>query len=578
MELVSKVAKDVDKLGGKVFYVGGYVRDKFLHKVNKDIDVEVYGLTLDDLKKVLGKYGYISEVGASFGILMVKGYDVDFSLPRTENSTGNKHTDFEVNINHKLSVKDATRRRDFTINALLQDVLTTKYVDLYGGMQDIKQKVIRYVDEDTFKEDELRVFRACQFSARFDFGIDKGVYDVAQQFDYTSLSKERIFEELNKALLKSDKPSIAFNALYDMGVVEKLFPELYALKGCEQSQEHHPEGDVWNHTMMVLDQCARLRNKSSYPLGLMYTGLCHDMGKPNTKNVDEEGKITFYDHENVGVEVARVFLRRLTTDKKLLAYVKNLTKYHMKGHLLLEMRDFTVKQLFTKVDMAELLLFTEADELGRGGTKYSDFDTLREQYTNKVAKLSSGGFGVVEPYFNGSDLLAMGFTEGKVIGETLKEMYLKQLGGDSKDKLVRVLHKRINPRKKPKRLEELVDYEIDKLIREDKQVRANVAKRLEWFKVVNNKQERLKYRKSINGIPFAFVMAEDKKSKYLVTPVCIIHMSLDNRERVVLFSTTDTLIGDREKVFANFLNNIQKNRVDNFRYLSSVYGSLPNKI
>lgn len=492
LRLVKQVAKEVSTLGGKVYFVGGYVRDKVLNKENKDIDVEVYGLTLEDLKGVLTKFGGVEEIGASFGVLMVKGYEVDFTLPRTESSTGSKHTDFEIKVDGKLSVKEATKRRDFTMNALLQDVLTGEYVDLYGGVSDIKSKTIRYVDEHTFKEDELRVFRACQFASRFNFSIDKGVIEVAKQFGYQSLSKERIFEEFNKALLKSDKPSIAFNYLYEMGVVEKLFPELYKLKGCEQSKEHHPEGDVWNHTMLVLDECARLRNNSTYPLGLMYAGLCHDLGKPDTKVLRDNGKITFHNHEEVGVEVAGKFLSRLTNDKKLVNYVKNLTEHHMKGHRILEVKDTTLRKLFTKVDMGELLLITEADELGRGVEVREDFGIKLKEYENRIKNLSMGAFGKVEPIFKGRDLIKMGYEPGIELGNILKEVYQWQLGGYSKEKIELILQKRLDKIKNDGTINNSNRVENTKL--EDKLV-SKRNKSMEYFKYLKRNEEKSKNKK-----------------------------------------------------------------------------------
>ena len=212
-EFVIELAKQVADLGGRAYYVGGYVRDKILGKPNKDIDIEIHGISQDDLVRLLKSYGSVDIQGKSFGVLKVKGYDVDISQPRRERKTGEKHTDFSVEVDPFMGTEEAAKRRDFTMNALMQDVLNGEIIDHFGGMQDIKDKTIRHVNDKTFKEDTLRVLRAAQFAARFGFSVAPETKEIMARLNLSNLPRERINEEMKKALLKSEKPSMFFDAL-----------------------------------------------------------------------------------------------------------------------------------------------------------------------------------------------------------------------------------------------------------------------------------------------------------------------------------------------------------------------------
>lgn len=570
LRFVDKVAEEVERIGGKVYFVGGYVRDKLLNKQNKDIDVEVYGLTLEELESVLSKHGTVMQVGASFGILMVKGYDVDFALPRTESKTGSKHTDFEVVVNGQLSLKEASKRRDFTMNAVMQDVRTGQYIDYYGGIKDIQSGIIRFVDNETFVEDELRAFRACQFASRFNFTIDPSVIDVSKGFSF-NLSKERIFEELNKALLKSEKPSIAFNYLYDMGIVDKLFPELASLKGCGQSKQSHPEGDVWNHTMLVLDNAANLKSQSKNPLYFMYTALCHDMGKPDAKRVSDTGKITFYYHEEIGVPIAEKFLRRFTLEGNLIKYVLLYTRHHMLGHKIGEIKDSTLRKLMVNVDMEELILFSEADDKGKG-LESIDYSPVREAHMSRVQKLSVGSFGKIEPYFTGADLISMGYSQGKELGDALEEAYTSQLNGQNKENILSMLKNRISPDKKKVSLGELIDSKVEEVLQKDSVAIQKATKRVVWFRELE-KQGYVKYKRTPNKVPYLLVIAKDRKYKFVLTPFMALGMRLDNTDVKVLFDTKNNTVLERKRGFKQVLSRYE-GREQMLMPFHKVYGRL----
>lgn len=574
LAFVKAVAEEVDKVGGKVYFVGGYVRDKFLNLKNKDIDVEVYGLSMVELEKLLSNFGEVNHVGASFGILMVKGYDIDFALPRTELKVGDNHTDFEVTVNSDLSLLEATKRRDFTMNAILQDVLTGKFIDLYGGIEDIKNSVIKFVNKDTYKEDELRAFRACQFSSRFNFIIDKEVIEESKNFSY-KLSNERIFEEFNKALLKSEKPSIALNYMFEMGIIKKLFPELYALKGCSQSEINHPEGDVWNHTLLVLDEAARLKKQSKRPLALMYAALVHDMGKPQSQEISEDGKITFYDHENLGIPIAERFLKRLTNDKQVLKNALELTQYHMHAHKIQEFKESTLKKLIVKVDIEELLLMGEADEQGRG-LKTADYSSIRNANIERIRSVSRGSFGHIEPYFKGSDLLDMGYKQGKEMGILLKEAYENQLNGQSKEHIHAYLLNRISPKKKPMQAPEVVDMLITDMLKNDKLAFENAVKRVEWFRQLKQETE-YNYRETKNKIPYLEVISKNRDYKYVFTPLMVVQLTLNNSQNKVVFDTKNNTIQERKTILNKVLIDVHNKDMQIFDVFKTVFVRLSKK-
>ena len=267
MKAARTIAEKAAELGGTVYFVGGYVRDKLLKLENKDIDIEIHGIHAAALEQILDSIGECIKIGKSFGIYGLKGYSLDIALPRTERRTGTGHRDFTVTSDPFMGTYEAARRRDFTINALMENVLTGEITDHFGGQADLQKGVLRHIDDTTFTEDPLRVLRAAQFAARFHFSIAAETAELCRSIDLSPLSKERVMLEMEKALLKSDKPSVFFEELRNMEQLEYWFPELQALIGLPQNREHHREGDTWTHTMMVLDEAAKRRNMVRYPLG-----------------------------------------------------------------------------------------------------------------------------------------------------------------------------------------------------------------------------------------------------------------------------------------------------------------------
>lgn len=225
MTVVKKVAEQVKQAGGTMYFVGGFVRDRLIGKDSKDIDVEIHGITEEKLLQILMTHGGVDKVGASFGVYLVKGIDVDFALPRIERQTGVLHTDFDVTIDPFIGTYGASKRRDFTMNAIMEEVLTGEVVDHFGGQEDIKNHVIRFVDKETFQEDALRVLRAIQFSARFGFAIGKETRELSSHMELTHLAKERVYEEIRKGMTKGS-PSVFVSQLKSFSNVVTLLPSL----------------------------------------------------------------------------------------------------------------------------------------------------------------------------------------------------------------------------------------------------------------------------------------------------------------------------------------------------------------
>ncbi len=252
------IAKSVRDAGGRALVVGGWVRDHLLGLRSKDVDIEVFGLGARRLEALLAGFGPVHAVGRAFGVFRVGGIDVDFSLPRRDSKRGPGHRGFQVAPDPSLDFAEAARRRDLTINSIGIDPLTGEVLDPHGGRRDAQRRVLRATDPERFPEDPLRGLRVAQLAARLEMAPDEELVALCRTLDLGELSGERVFDELAKLLLRAAKPSIGFHVLEDTGQL-RFFPELDALRGVPQDPEWHPEGDVWVHTLMVLDVAARLR-------------------------------------------------------------------------------------------------------------------------------------------------------------------------------------------------------------------------------------------------------------------------------------------------------------------------------
>ncbi len=324
---VLDIARAVDAAGGRALAVGGHVRDGLLGHASKDWDIEVFGLDVDALEAVLERFGRVIAVGRAFGVLRLAELDVDFSLPRRDSKVGPGHRGFDVEVDPTLDFETASRRRDLTVNSMGLDPLTEELLDPHGGRADLEAGTLRAVDAATFPEDPLRGLRVAQFSARLPMEPDAELIGLCRRLDLSEVSPERILEEFRKLLLQGVRPSLGLAFLRESGLL-RHFPELEALVGVPQDPAWHPEGDVWTHNLMVVDEAARLRRGDADDLALMFGALCHDLGKPAT-TVVREGRVRSPSHSKAGIAPTRALLERMRAPHELVERTCALVEHHL---------------------------------------------------------------------------------------------------------------------------------------------------------------------------------------------------------------------------------------------------------
>jgi tRNA nucleotidyltransferase (CCA-adding enzyme) len=420
--------------GGRALIVGGWVRDRLMGREahSKDIDVEVYGLPSERVRWLLESLGRVEEVGESFQVY--KAGDIDVSLPRRESKSGRGHRGFDITGDPTMSVEEAARRRDFTVNAIAWDPLSDQYLDPYDGRGDLDRRLLRVVDPATFADDSLRALRAVQFAARFEFRLDPQARELCQTVTLDDLPPERVWGEIEK-LLCAPRPSIGLALALELGIIGQLFPELQQLVGCPQEPEWHPEGDVWVHTLQVVDQTRRRIDDLPRPqqLALMLGAVCHDFGKPATTAV-VDGRIRSMDHEDQGVTPALLFLDRLNIHSidgyDVRGQVVGFVAQHLKPGAWFKVRDQVgdgaFRRLAQKVDLELLARLAKADCLGRQPGRFdcSAMDWFLERAQALGVEHRPPGSILL-----GRHLLALGLTPGPRVGEILKAVYEQQLDG-----------------------------------------------------------------------------------------------------------------------------------------------------
>ena len=246
------LASKVKEKGGRAFYVGGYVRDLLLNIPNKDIDIEVHGIAEKDLVAILNEIGEVDYYGRSFGIYALRHEDIEVALPRSEKVLGTGHRDFEISVDPDMGYKNAALRRDFTINALMMDVLSHEILDYFNGADDLNKGIIRHVNDASFVEDPLRVYRAAQFASRFGFKIDERTVELCRGIDTFVLSRERIEEELKKALLKAERAEIFFECLKEMNQKDVWFKGVNNLSCLMKYESNRINADNKYYFMVLL--------------------------------------------------------------------------------------------------------------------------------------------------------------------------------------------------------------------------------------------------------------------------------------------------------------------------------------
>lgn len=373
MQAIEPIIQAIADAGGIAYRVGGCVRDQILGVPNKDMDIEVYHLEASVLSKLLSRFGRVNEVGVSFGVIklsMPHSEEIDFTLPRRESKVGRGHRGFQVEVDHSMTVREAGLRRDFTINAIYQNAHNAQLLDPHGGIIDLYAKKLRATSEH-FAEDPLRVLRGMQFAARFDANLTPETAAMCRTLlqEYPTLAKERVWTEWSKWATKGTVPSKGLIALRDCDWLLN-YPEIANLQGVHQDPQWHPEGDVWTHTLHVCDAAAKIAERERLNeferSVLLFSALCHDMGK-STTSVFSDGRWRSPGHALAGVLLASSFLQRIDCPIAISEMVLPLVAEHM-VHFEASVSFRTARRLSVRLGKASLVQLgrlVESDLSGR---------------------------------------------------------------------------------------------------------------------------------------------------------------------------------------------------------------------
>jgi tRNA nucleotidyltransferase (CCA-adding enzyme) len=439
--LVHSIVAAIHEHKGRALLVGGAVRDMVMGLQVKDLDIEVYGLSAEELENVLKKFGPVSTVGKAFGVLRLHRLDVDWSLPRAD-SPGRKPT---VVVDPFMPIEVAARRRDLTMNAMSLDLMTEELIDPCGGLKDIKNKILRTPDARFFVQDPLRFYRVMQFIGRFEMEPDDTLNALCKSMDVSHVSRERIEQEFKKLLLHARRPSLGIRWLHAIDRLHDVLPELAATVGVKQSPQWHPEGEVFEHTMQSLDAAAVIVQKYDNDFDkmvLLYAALCHDLGKATT-TIEVDGVIKSIGHEKDSKRLTRIMMKRITHDADLINAVSSLVLYHM---LPLQLTSSNAKlpaykrlanKLAHNVNMLMLIDLCIADKRGRNSKGHEpltgDFpDIALFLEKTKAAEVTVSR---VAPILKGADLFDI-VKPGPQMGKLLAAAYEKQIAEGITDKKI----------------------------------------------------------------------------------------------------------------------------------------------
>ncbi len=400
-ELAAAIVETLQKKGHRAYWAGGCVRDRILQVPAKDYDVAT-SATPEEVEKIFER---TVPVGKQFGVILaiVEGEPFEIATFRKEGGyQDGRHPSWV----QKSDPEEDARRRDFTVNGLFYDPRKDKIIDYVGGVDDIHRKLIRTIGtpEQRFSEDKLRLIRAVRFASTLAFQIEDETWRTLKKMapEIKQVSSERIRDELVKILTRPHA-GLGLDLLSESGLLKEVLPEVEAMKGCEQSPEYHPEGDVFVHTRMLLD---RLENPTPT---LAFSALLHDVGKPPTFS-RADGKIHFYEHDRVGAEMSREILTRLRFSNKEIDAIVAAVGNHMRFMHVQEMRQGRLKTFLARDTFLEELELHRIDCSSSHG-KLDNYEFLK----NKIQELKAEELKP-KPFLTGHHLLATGIPAGPLMG------------------------------------------------------------------------------------------------------------------------------------------------------------------
>jgi tRNA nucleotidyltransferase (CCA-adding enzyme) len=432
-EAVEMIARMVRAEGGRALVVGGAARDRFTGAPIDDLDVECFEVPVDTLEDLLSDHFDVDCVGRSFGILKIRGFQIDVSIPRRESQSVvpgvRSHRAFTIEGDPTMTPLEAARRRDFTINTISIDPLTDEVIDPFGGLADLRAGILRHTSEQ-FAEDPLRVLRGAQFIARFGLVAAPETMALCASLDPSDLSSERIFGELEKLLLRGVRPGAGIAFLHEVGWLERVLPELAALSGVPQERDWHPEGCCLTHTQHCLDAFAQDRvgdRDEDLVVGLAV--MCHDLGKA-THTEFKDGRWKAHGHEQAGEDPTRAMLVRVTDQTALIDQVVPLVTNHLKPveFFRSQVGMPAIRRLAQRVGRIDRLVRVSlADQRGRPPIEVPIFEAgdwlIARAAEVRVVDCRPQGLVM------GRHVLELGVAPGPVVGRILAECFEAQLDG-----------------------------------------------------------------------------------------------------------------------------------------------------
>ncbi|ERL24998.1 MULTISPECIES: NUDIX domain-containing protein [unclassified Leptotrichia] len=409
---------------GKGFLVGGAVRDKILNKDPGDYDFAT-DIEYSELKRIFAGYNP-KEMGAHFGILMINVNGKSYEIAKFRKETGVYNSRYPKDIKFVKTIQEDLARRDFTINSIAYSE-QTGIVDLYGGRQDIRRKVIRFVGKPKLRieEDALRILRAFRFISKLGFNLDKKTAEAIykKRKFLTKISKERIFDELSKILMGKFVKK-AFIEMKKLRVLEMIIPEFYYAYNFDQNNPNHPD-DLFNHIIKVIHLC-------DYDLVTRFAALFHDLGKINVKIIDAKGIFYFYGHEKESALIAEEELKQLKASNDFINSVKKIVKNHML--IYQDVSDKTLKKLIIEMEeknLKRLFNLFSADLNSKGLRTKKENEEILQNFREKIENIKKQG---KIPQFNdlditGIDLINLKFSN-REIGEVKNRLYELVLGDE----------------------------------------------------------------------------------------------------------------------------------------------------
>ena len=409
---------------GKGFLVGGAVRDKILNKDPGDYDFAT-DIEYSELKRIFAGYNP-KEMGAHFGILMINVNGKSYEIAKFRKETGVYNSRYPKDIKFVKTIEEDLARRDFTINSIAYSE-QTGIVDLYGGRQDIRRKVIRFVGKPKLRieEDALRILRAFRFISKLGFNLDKKTAEAIykKRKFLTKISKERIFDELSKILMGKFVKK-AFIEMKKLRVLEMIIPEFYYAYNFDQNNPNHPD-DLFNHIIKVIHLC-------DYDLVTRFAALFHDLGKINVKIIDAKGIFYFYGHEKESALIAEEELKQLKASNDFINSVKKIVKNHML--IYQDVSDKTLKKLIIEMEeknLKRLFNLFSADLNSKGLRTKKENEEILQNFREKIENIKKQG---KIPQFNdlditGIDLINLKFSN-REIGEVKNRLYELVLGDE----------------------------------------------------------------------------------------------------------------------------------------------------